>query len=109
MGGRGVGSRALACATLRVVTTTARRGVGLFLCLAWSVVGCGPEDPDTRALAAAAEVHLEEFARFDAWARRAFTADTEIRDPARFEETLFAPIRSAEGVVAVWARREGVD
>ena len=91
------------------MVTRARRGAVLFLFLAWAGAGCGAEEPDPARLASAAEAHLEEFARFDAWARRAFAADTEIRDPGRFEETLFAPIRGNEGVVAVWARREGVD
>jgi len=78
--------------------------VGLVLALA----GCAEGEVEPEALREAAQAHVETFTRFDAWARRAFAAETEIRDPARFEETLFAPIRRTEGVVGVWARRDGV-
>ena len=50
--------------------------------------------------------HVEHFDGFERWARRALAADPAFRSPETLEETVFAPIRREEPVVAVWIERE---
>lgn len=56
-----------------------------------------------------AQPHLEHFATFDRWARRALAADPAFRSRESLEETVFAPVRREEPVTAVWIEREAPD
>lgn len=50
--------------------------------------------------------HVEHFDGFERWARRALAADPAFRSTETLEETVFAPVRREERVVAVWIERE---
>jgi hypothetical protein len=71
------------------------------------VFGC---DAPTRGVADAAEwaqPHLERFARFDRWARRAGASDAVLQSRDALAETTFAPIRRDPEVAAAWVAVEG--
>lgn len=61
---------------------------------------------DAPALAEAIAPHEEAIERFSRWASRA-SVPSATRDPARFEETLFAPVRSDPRFVVVVVDRDG--
>ncbi len=56
-----------------------------------------------------ARPHLEHFAGFDRWARRALEGDPAFRSRESLEETLFAPVRREGRVSAVWITRRSPD
>lgn len=53
--------------------------------------------------------HLDHFASFQRWSRRALSADVHLRHPGELEETLFAPIRRDREVAGAWVVRGGGD
>lgn len=71
--------------------------------------GCGDEGLSPAEAVQLAEPHLEHFASFDRWARRALAADPAFRSRDSLEETVFAPVRREEPVTAVWIERESPD
>ncbi|HJK89812.1 MAG TPA: hypothetical protein RMH85_35440 [Polyangiaceae bacterium LLY-WYZ-15_(1-7)] len=69
----------------------ARPGPRAPLALVAILVGCGGGE-DVASLVAEARPHVEHYRDFERWARRAVSADAELRDREAFEETLFAPL-----------------
>jgi len=79
----------------------------LALTLLFSISACGQSSFDAGEATDLAAPHLEHFAGFDRWARRAIVADPAIRDRAALTESVFAPIRREEIVQGAWIAREG--
>ncbi|MEC7522408.1 MAG: hypothetical protein VYE22_21150 [Myxococcota bacterium] len=71
--------------------------------------GCGGEPPGAADTRRAVEVHLDDFAAYDRWARRLGLADSAFRSEAALAEAAFAPLRQEEDVIAAWLIREGPD
>ena len=74
--------------------------------LALLVAGCGRGGLGPSEALELASPHAEHFSGFERWARRALAADPAFRSEATLEETLFAPVRREETVLAVWIDRE---
>ena len=73
--------------------------------------GCERSGQELGAATEAAEPHLQSFARFDHWARRATQIDSVLRDRDALNEAAFAPIRHTRAIVAAWIelkRRHGL-
>jgi len=66
------------------------------------VAACDRPETEARALA---EPRRARFAEFDGWARRTLASDPAVRDRARLEDTLFAPLLLDSQVDAAWVER----
>lgn len=55
------------------------------------------------------EPFLDEFARYDRWARRLGLADSAFHSLEGLREAAFAPLRRRPQVVGAWLERLGVD
>lgn len=84
--------------------SAARLALLALLCLGCEEGGLSPGE--------AAELvapHVEHFETFDRWSRRAVQADPAFRSTESLEETVFAPIRREQPVLAVWIARRSPD
>lgn len=80
--------------------------VGLALLAA---CGCSEDGLSASRASELVAPHLDHFARFDRWARRALQADPAFRSRESIEETVFAPVRREEPVMAIWITRRSPD
>jgi hypothetical protein len=75
-------------------------------CVLLLLACCACDGGELSAATAAVEPHLQEFSRFDAWARRARSSDEVIRDREAMREAVFAPVRNDHSVIAAWVHAD---
>jgi hypothetical protein len=76
------------------------------LCLWCASLACTPESSASQRAAQRVRPYLDEFARFDRWARRAQTSELVLRDRNALSEAMFAPIRQRASVLAAFVELE---
>ena len=74
-----------------------------------AVLGCEDGGLSPAEAAELSEPHLDHFEGFDRWSRRAVQADPAFRSVESLEETVFAPVRREDDVLAVWIARRSPD
>lgn len=68
--------------------------------------GCGGDRMSPEQATELATPHLGRFETFDAWARRAVAAHPAFHNDAALEETVFAPLRREDDVLASWIAKD---
>lgn len=72
-----------------------------------AMVACRPEAARIADAAERARPHMPRFERFDRWARRAASGEAAPGPRAALSELVFAPVRNASDVLAVWVELSG--
>ena len=78
-------------------------------CVLVAVSACDARPSAARQLQPQIEPFLDEFARYDRWARRLGLADSAFHSREGLREAAFAPLRRRRRVVAAWLERLGPD
>lgn len=73
----------------------------LYVLTSLVLVCCG-DDWSAAEASRLATPHMGSFNKLDAWVRRTAASDPGFRTHAALEETMFAPLRSEETIVAAW-------
>jgi hypothetical protein len=80
----------------------------LLLLGAWiASLACDPQPGAVARAEQRARPHLQLFALFDRWARRAGQSEDVLRDKNALGEAMFAKVRNQRSVLAAWAQIEG--
>src|SRR5690348_18046634 len=81
-----------------------RSAAPLLACCWLSACGARPQAVDA---AERAQPFVERFERFERWVSRAENGSAVLRDEAALGEAVFAPLRSADGVLGAWVHLPG--